>query len=704
MLRDRTAESKANGQPLAKAAQLLNEAQSRRVRTTLAHVEKLLADALQKLGARPGSPELAREIADAAPLQRHLTQDYAAKARGLMRNALERLRVAVPPPEVSAVRAAQVALRYAEIAASELTPEALRGYGTLSQEAARELNSAVGALVDLLQQMEGFLAQGAGGDLEARLRRLDRLRGETLALGELARVVRAHGLLELRPALEALTERAESRDMEVALFGRVNGGKSSLLNFLLGEDVLPVGATPVSAVPVAIVHGLKREGRAWFADAAPQVVGFGRLAEFASENQNPSNARHVTQLRLYVPAKLLARGVRLIDSPGYGALSDAGADAALAYLPRCDLGLVLIEAGATPSAEDAAVVSALLRAGAEAAVLLTKADLLADDDALGALIYARRALASATGTEVPVHLVSVKGAGAAYARRWLEDALAPCIERAQALRQSSLRRKIAALREDVLEVLQRALAPGDAAPQPARLEEAEDILRDALEELDRALARRAPAPPYPARRAHEVVSGAAYNAALILRSDPTSPNDLTPVLVAATKSAQAASAELTAREVGRLRAVLANALARAAGATAVRGADEDELPRAAGLPVANVEAYVPRWRVKRPRMLVAVPFVLEPMLRRRLRRAGAAAGIERSLADYGRRLDGWRTAQLQALRTDFVARADRLRALTAGAPEHTARAVLESDLARLRALGAGEDAGPPQAADHARAR
>lgn len=507
----------------------------------------------------------------------------------------------------------------------------------------------------------------------------------------------------MRHALEALTERAESRDMEVAVFGRVNTGKSSLLNFLLREHVLPVGAVPVSAVPVAIVHGLKREGRAWFADAAAQVVGFGRLAEFASENQNPSNARHVTRLKLYVPATLLAHGVRLIDSPGYGALSGAGTDAALAYLPRCDLGLVLIEASATPGAEDAAAVSALLRAGAETAVLLTKADLLADDDALRALIYARRALANATGSEVPVHLVSVKGAGAEYSRRWLEDALMPCIERAQAVRRSSLRRKIAALREDVIEVLQRSLAPGSAALQPARLEEAETILRGALDELDRTLARPAATLSDPARRAREVVSAAAYNAALILRGDLTSTNDLTPVLVAAARSVHAASAELTAREVGRVRAVLANALARAADAVAVRGVDEDELARPAGLPVANVEAYAPRWRVKRPRVLVAARFVLEPVLRRRLRRADAVDGIERSLAEFELRLEEWRAAQLQGLRRDFVARADRLRALASGAPQRTARAALESDLARLRALGADAEGASPTRTDAAHA-
>jgi len=59
-----------------------------------------------------------------------------------------------------------------------------------------------------------------------------------------SRIITAHGLVEFRGTLSMLLDRMEGAAFEVGVFGRVSSGKSSLLNYILQTDVLPIGVTP----------------------------------------------------------------------------------------------------------------------------------------------------------------------------------------------------------------------------------------------------------------------------------------------------------------------------------------------------------------------------------------------------------------------------------------------------------------------------
>ena len=666
----------------------LNAAQRRRVRSSFARVDEILGAVQRTLDASPESSPFGREIPDATPLQRKVVADYAARARVLMASGLQRLGIEPSQADVSAVWAARVSLRSAQIAVAESGSTDLRGYGSLGEEAARELDGVIAPLLSLLEQMEALLAQGAGAQLEARLQRLDAVQQDLRLLAQAGRIVAERGWVEFRATLETLAERAEGPQMEIALFGRSNAGKSSLLNFVLAQSVLPVGPTPVTAVPVRVVHGLRRQGRVSLADAAPQILSLDRIAEFANETQNPANVRHVTRLEIQLPMPLLERGVCLVDSPGYGALASAPDDVALAYVPRCDVGILAIDAASPPNSDDAAVLDRLLRAGAAAMVVLTKADALADRDALLALVHARRQLASATGSEVPVHLVSVKENASDYGRRWLQSALAPLIEDGLALRRRSVRRKIVALAREIAAALERRLSSRSEPTPSGGWLHAEAALGDAARALERARAWQ-PGPLAAASAAQACVAQAAYNAALLLQRDPQLPNDLTPVVVASARSRQGVAADAAARDLRKLRALLQNALAEA-GAAARRPESADcVLPRLSGLPPADADMQLAPLVVARKPIATGIRFLLERSLRRRMRRTGIAAQLAAELGRYGRQLQDWRNGQIDLLKQAFTACADRLRSRQRADPAlraHAERLRLEQDLQRLRTL------------------
>jgi len=106
-----------------------------------------------------------------------------------------------------------------------------------------------------VSKLRSFLGKGAGGDLQQRLQQLGKTGDEIRLLSEIERVITAHGLVEFRGTLSMLLDRMEAAAFEVGIFGRVSSVKSSLLNYILQTDVLPIDVTPVTAIRLASATG-----------------------------------------------------------------------------------------------------------------------------------------------------------------------------------------------------------------------------------------------------------------------------------------------------------------------------------------------------------------------------------------------------------------------------------------------------------------
>ena len=407
-------------------------------------------------------------IADLSPAQRKTSRiiSHASapgssgcwKARALPGN----------PPGVPVSRAVRGRLYSIDIAAEELKPKYMRGYGEVSDTVATELDGIAGELQSLVVRLDQYLAGGAGQDFRERLQRLEGAGNDLSLLSRIERVVADRGLVEFRGTIASILDRAEDRSFEIAVFGRVSSGKSSLLNAVLGTDVLPVGVTPVTAVPTRITHGEEPSLTVSFTDAPAKTFEIARLGEFATEQQNPGNAKHVTRITVTIPASRLASGVSFVDTPGLGSLATSGAAETLAYLPKCDLGVVLIDAGSTLTDGDVRTILALQEAAIPAHVLLSKADLLDRPDCEKTIAYVKQHIGSETGLDLPVHPVSVRPSHRHLLDRWFGEDILPLFSRSQELRAASLQRKIGMLRESVVFLLRKKIQRSQQASRKIR--------------------------------------------------------------------------------------------------------------------------------------------------------------------------------------------------------------------------------------------
>ena len=637
----------------------MNENHQRHLLSTFQYVDNLLSEA-ERILISSGSPSPFQEYSpDSTPVQRKVTHDYILRVRETMRRILEELKIPLKPPISGAIWAARSHASFASISIAEIEPEPMKGYGKISSEDEQMLNKIVAELNSVLNRLNAYLAQGRDADLQTRLQRLEQTKDEVKLLRELERIITAHGLVEFRATLALLLDRLETNAFEIGVFGRVSSGKSSLLNYMLGGEFLPVGVTPVTAVPTRIHFELQPQATIEFAESKPQVVELSRLAEFSTEQQNPGNAKHVTRIHVQVPARRLREGVTFVDTPGLGSLATSGAEETVAYLPRCDLGIVLLDAGAALTHEDLAVVQALYQSGATAMVLVSKADLLTPPDRERTIEYIRQHLLSEVNLDLPVHLVSVVGAEARLCDEWFEHELKPLLESHQGTAAASLKRKIGGLREAVERTLQARMESARSpmpSPSSEQLKQANEALRNSHAILEAAQRASREIPDEVRSLIGKIIEAAAEDiAAAWNKADGKSVNAAN-TFSASLSRVVAAQGAMSLDSLVKIRGQLAQTLQLAHHAT--RAAREpEELPKAGGLPLVDPVSFCRDVALKRPLLLsIFGKAVLRNHVRRRLReKTGDILPDFLNLA--GKNLEQWHRKTLAELHEAFTAAA-----------------------------------------------
>jgi GTP-binding protein EngB required for normal cell division len=479
----------------------LNEGQQRRLWVTCKHIDDLLSDMEDSLHEASSKKAFPKYVNDVSPAQRRLIEDYIARMRAQLVRVLRGQQIEPPKGDIPVSRSLHTSATFIDIDVEELKPKYMRGYGTVPEAVATDLNGIVGELQGLVDRLYELVQQGAGEDLRERLKKLEQEGGDLEALNALEKIISKYGLVEFRSPVSIILDRLEDKSFEIAIFGRVSSGKSSLLNGILLADVLPVGVTPITAVPTRIAFGEQQGVVVWFAEKPAQRFDLAQLPHFVSEQLNPGNARHVSRILVQLHSQHLRDGIVFVDTPGLGSLATAGAAETLAYLPRCDLGVVLIDAASSITPDDIQTIQALYQAGTPANVLVSKADLLRQEDLERLIEYTKKQILSQLRLDLPIHPVSSLPAHRQLLDRWFADEIRPLYERAQELKKHSIQRKIGSLRQSVgsaLEAQIRRSQHGVAETDPelaqteaqlrhttARLEEARPAIRRITDDIIR---------------------------------------------------------------------------------------------------------------------------------------------------------------------------------------------------------------------------
>jgi len=217
--------------------------------------------------------------------------------------------------------------------------------------------------------------------------------------------------------LNALHERLATERFQLAVLGQFKRGKSTVLNALLGQSVLPIGVVPVTAIPtfleLATMLGMRvtyesGETRA-FKPKGTQALRE-KLAAFVTEEANPRNALNVARVDVFLPAELLERGVVLIDTPGVGSTHRHQTAAADAVLPECDAALFVTSADPPLTEIEIEYLARIRPTVARLIIVLNKIDMIEPHEREKAATFLRSALVDHAGLDpfAPIFTLSAR--------------------------------------------------------------------------------------------------------------------------------------------------------------------------------------------------------------------------------------------------------------------------------------------------------
>lgn len=217
----------------------------------------------------------------------------------------------------------------------------------------------------------------------------------TVALQELSDIAGGLGAKSLKERLDRdLVKKMEEDRFHLVVVGEFNHGKSSFVNALLGETVLPVGVTPTTAAIHHLKYADAPEATVVYSSGKRESIPFGDTKRFAVGGG--TSPEDVDYLEVGYPAPLLKERILLVDTPGVNDLSLQRADITYSYIPRADAVLFLLDAGQIlKESERQFLQDKLLKASRDKIVfVITKWDILNEDEKKEALAYARTQLAN----------------------------------------------------------------------------------------------------------------------------------------------------------------------------------------------------------------------------------------------------------------------------------------------------------------------
>ena len=172
-----------------------------------------------------------------------------------------------------------------------------------------------------------------------------------------------------------LADRMQKQEMTLAVIGQFKRGKTSLVNRILGDDILPVGIVPITAAVTRIRYqqqdraeepaGAERSdaakepdaakgpnaakepdaaeqnaaahsARVWLRNGLCEEVPAQELHRYISEQENRNNELGVAEVELCTDADFLKDGLVLVDTPGVGSVHENNSQSAYDFARESD--------------------------------------------------------------------------------------------------------------------------------------------------------------------------------------------------------------------------------------------------------------------------------------------------------------------------------------------------------------------------------
>jgi len=187
------------------------------------------------------------------------------------------------------------------------------------------------------------------------------------------------GRPELVERAQRLAERIAAQRFHIAVLGEFKRGKSTLVNALIGQELLPSGVVPLTAVATEVHFGMG-QSTVVFVDGRRLPIEEDEIADYVTERENPGNVKAVARVEVGTHQAFGTPGVVLVDTPGVASVNEHNTATARDLLSESDAAVLVLSADSPLSESELAILAELDARREQVFVVINKSDHLAGDD------------------------------------------------------------------------------------------------------------------------------------------------------------------------------------------------------------------------------------------------------------------------------------------------------------------------------------
>ncbi|PIY70391.1 hypothetical protein COY89_01400 [Candidatus Roizmanbacteria bacterium CG_4_10_14_0_8_um_filter_36_36] len=196
-----------------------------------------------------------------------------------------------------------------------------------------------------------------------------------------------------------ISNKVKNKDFQLVVLGQFKRGKTSLINALIGVNLLPTAVIPLTSVVTILKYGDKPFARVVFLDGETKELMVLKLEDYISEDKNPKNIKQVDKMIIKYPSSYLKDGVQIIDTPGVGSVYGHNTDVAYEFVPQADAGIFVVTTDPPISASELSFLSSIKNYLGKILFVQNKNDQVGVDERKQSLEFTKRIIEEKIGVK-----------------------------------------------------------------------------------------------------------------------------------------------------------------------------------------------------------------------------------------------------------------------------------------------------------------
>ena len=225
----------------------------------------------------------------------------------------------------------------------------------------------------------------------------------------LSAVSSSRGNKKIEENLKEISEKLAGNRFNLVVLGQFKRGKSTFINSLLGDKVLPTAVVPLTSIVTLIKHGERETIEVFFTNGERKTISRDQLADYVTERGNPANEKKVKHVEVSYPSDYLKDGVFIIDTPGVGSTFENNTEMTYNYLPRVDAALFLLAVDPPMSQSEISFLKDVKEYVEKIFFIQNKIDYMEEEECQESMLFSKQVIEEALGSDnIRIHPLSAK--------------------------------------------------------------------------------------------------------------------------------------------------------------------------------------------------------------------------------------------------------------------------------------------------------